>query len=179
MLCKAGGLERDDIGQIRINSGNTHVELTPQGAVRLFEKTGDTGRLEGSLQAFPLEGVPEPETYGPSEPGRERIRDEAPRPAYRKDRPPKRAERPERTGRAPRKRDRDDVPVKRDVFPSEYVQDDRTKGPKPFKGRPKPAAGTPRAKGSFKGKPGASKGPKTGFKPGAKPARRGPSGGRD
>ena len=25
MLCKAGGLERDDIGQIRINAGNTHV----------------------------------------------------------------------------------------------------------------------------------------------------------
>ena len=179
MLCKAGGLERDDIGQIRINSGNTHVELTPQGAMRLFEKTGDSGRLEGSLQAFPLEGVPEPEAYVPAEPRRERSRDDAPRPAYRKDRPPQRAERAERTERAPRERFKDDAPVKRDFSPSEYVQDDRSKGPKPYKGRPKPAAGAPRAKGSFKGKPSTSKGPKTGFKPGAKPARRGPSSGRD
>ena len=67
MLCKAGGLERDDIGQIRINAGNTHVELTPQGAMRLFEKVGESGRLEGSLQAFPLDGVPEPEPFSPSE----------------------------------------------------------------------------------------------------------------
>lgn len=179
MLCKAGGLERDDIGQIRINSGNTHVELTPQGAARLFDKTGESGRLEGSLQAFPLEGVPEPEAYVPAEPRRERARDDAPRPAYRKDRPPQRAERTERTERAPRERYKDDAPARRDFSPSDYVQDDRSKGPKPYKGRPKPAAGAPRAKGSFKGKPGGPKGAKTGFKPGAKPARRGPSGGRD
>ena len=85
MLCKAGGLERDDIGQIRINAGNTHVELTPQGAMRLFEKVGESGRLEGSLQAFPLDGVPEPEPFSPSEarsePRRERSRDDAPRPS--------------------------------------------------------------------------------------------------
>ena len=156
MLCKAGGLERDDIGQIRINAGNTHVELTPQGAMRLFEKVGESGRLEGSLQAFPLDGVPEPEPFSPSEarsePRRERSFDEAPAP--------------------------------RAFAPSEYVQDDRAKGGKP---RAKPSAkyaaktgpGAARAKGGFKGKPSTSKGPKTGFKSGPKPAKRGPSGGRD
>ena len=187
MLCKAGGLERDDIGQIRINSGNTHVELTPQGAMRLFEKTGESGRLEGSLQAFPMDGVPEPEPFSPSEgrsePRRERSRDDAPRAPYRKDRPP--AQREERPVRAPRERSRDepprerpardDAPFARPFAPSEYVQDDRSKGGKPGKPRPKPGAGAPRAKGNFKGKPSASKGAKTGFKPGPKPAKRKPS----
>ena len=188
MLCKAGGLERDDIGHIRINAGNTHVELTPQGAMRLFEKVGESGRLEGSLQAFPLDGVPEPEPFSPSEarsePRRERSRDDAPRPAYRKERPP--AERAERTQRerAPRERSFDEAPAPRAFAPSEYVQDDRAKGGKP---RAKPSAkyaaktgpGAARAKGGFKGKPSTSKGPKTGFKSGPKPAKRGPSGGRD
>ena len=60
--------------------------------MRLFEKVGESGRLEGSLQAFPLDGVPEPEPFSHSEarsePRRERSRDDAPRPAYRKERPP-------------------------------------------------------------------------------------------
>jgi ATP-dependent RNA helicase DeaD len=63
MLCKAGGLSRDEIGQIRVNTGNTHVELTREGAERLFETTGN-GRLEGSLQAYPVDGIPEAEDAG-------------------------------------------------------------------------------------------------------------------
>ena len=59
MLCKAAGIDRDQIGEIRIHPGNTHIELTRQAAACLFETTGN-GRLEGSLQAFPIEGVPEP-----------------------------------------------------------------------------------------------------------------------
>ncbi len=180
MLCKAGGLERDDIGQIRINSGNTHVELTPQGAMRLFEKTGESGRLEGSLQAFPLDGIPEPEPFSPSEPRgdarRERSRDDAPRAPYRKDRPPAQREERAPRERAPRERSSDEAPVPRAFSPSDFVQDDRSKGGKP---RPKTGAGAPRSKGAYKGKPGASKGPKTGFKSGPKPANRKPSGGRD
>jgi ATP-dependent RNA helicase DeaD len=182
MLCKAGGLERDDIGQIRINSGNTHVELTPQGAMRLFEKTGESGRLEGSLQAFPMEGIPEPEAFAPADaPRGERNRDDAPRAPYRKDRPPReeRAPRPARErsrDESPRERhSREDAPFTRAFAPSDYVQDDRAKGGKPGKPRPKSGAGVPRAKGNFKGKTGASKGGKTGFKPGPKPAKRKPS----
>jgi ATP-dependent RNA helicase DeaD len=172
MLCKAGGLSRDDIGQIRINSGNTHIELTPQGAQRLFETVGESGRLEGSLQAFPIEGIPEPEgDAGP--PPRREPRSDGPRPAYRKDRPP------QREARAPRSEPASEAPAPRAFSPSDYVQDDRTKGPKPGKGRPKPGPGGPRAKGNFKGKPSASKGPKTGFRPGPKPGKRKPSGGRD
>ncbi|MCU0731180.1 MAG: DEAD/DEAH box helicase [Hyphomonas sp.] len=182
MLCKAGGLERDDIGQIRINSGNTHVELTPQGAMRLFEKTGESGRLEGSLQAFPMEGIPEPEAFAPADaPRGERNRDDAPRAPYRKDRPPReeRAPRPARErsrDESPRERhSREDAPFTRAFAPSDYVQDDRAKGGKPGKPRPKSGVGVPRAKGNFKGKTGASKGGKTGFKPGPKPAKRKPS----
>ncbi|MEQ9505941.1 MAG: DEAD/DEAH box helicase [Hyphomonas sp.] len=166
MLCKAGGLERDDIGQIRINPVNTHVELTSQGAMRLFEKTGESGRLEGSLMAIPLPGIPEAEPFSPPEARHERSND-SPRPP-RKDRPAPRKD------YAPRQPRGEDAPVPRAFAPSEYVQDDRDRGSKPSKGRPKPGAGGPRAKTGFKGKPGGAKGAKTGFKPGAKPVKRKP-----
>ncbi len=170
MLCKAGGLARDDIGQIRINSGNTHVELTPKGAQQLFDTVGESGRLEGSLQAFPLPGVPELEPFSSDAPRRER-RDDQPRPAYKKDRPPaSRGERPA----APRERTRDEAPS-RAFSPVDYVQDDLAKPAKGGKGWPKPGAGGPRGKTGFKGKTGFSKG----GKPGAKPANRKPPGGFD
>lgn len=70
MLCKAADISRDQIGEIRVNAGNTHVELTQEAAQHLFDTTGN-GRLEGSLQAFPLEGIPEIEDAGPP-PRRER-----------------------------------------------------------------------------------------------------------
>ncbi|MBK8198494.1 MAG: DEAD/DEAH box helicase [Acidobacteria bacterium] len=174
MLCKAGGLERDDIGQIRINSGNTHVELTQAGAERLFTKTGESGRLEGSLQAFPLPGIPEPEPFSSDAPPRRERREEAPRAPYRK-------ERPARADRPPRERGHDETPPPRAFAPSDYVEDDRSKGGKPGKPYPKTGGG----KGGFKGKPAHAKGPKpaykagpkSGKKPGGKPVKYKPAGG--
>ena len=52
MLCKAGGLERDDIGQIRINSGNTHVELTPQGQVLEISARRMVGQFDDLVDDF-------------------------------------------------------------------------------------------------------------------------------
>ncbi|MFN7180571.1 DEAD/DEAH box helicase [Hyphomonas sp.] len=167
MLCKAGGISRDDIGQIRINSGNTHVELTAEGARRLFEKTGETGRLEGSLSAFPLEGIPEPEHHAAptrSEPRRE-AREERPRPAFRKERPPREAP-------------REDSPPRREFSASDYVEDDRKPRPKGGKKGPKPASGGARGKTAYKPGTGFRKGPGPGGKPGKKPGGGKPPGKR-
>ncbi len=98
MLCKAGGISRDQIGQIRVNTGNTHVELTPEGAEKLFETTGN-GRLEGSLQAFPLEGIPAPEDSVPHSQGDRR----PPRPAYDKQAAKPESKAHESYGKAPGK----------------------------------------------------------------------------
>lgn len=169
MLCKAGGISRDDIGEIRINSGNTHVELTAQGARRLFETTGESGRLEGSLAAFPIEGIPEPEHHASAlrrEPREDRPREDRPRPARSKDRPRREGPREE----AP--------PVRRDFTPSDYVEDDRKRAPKGGKPRPKGGSDGPRPKAAFKGKPAFGKGPKQGGKPGGKPPRGKPAGKR-
>lgn len=60
VLCKAGGLSRDDIGAIRINPGDTHVELTSEAAARFFEALGHGATLEKGLRAEPLEERPSP-----------------------------------------------------------------------------------------------------------------------
>ncbi|MBY9065469.1 DEAD/DEAH box helicase [Hyphomonas sp. WL0036] len=100
MLCKSGDITRDQIGQIRVNAGNTHVELTREAAEHLFEVTGN-GRLEGSLQAFPIEGIPDIEDAGP--PARRERRPERPERGGREER----GERPERSFKP--RRDRDDA----------------------------------------------------------------------
>jgi ATP-dependent RNA helicase DeaD len=58
VLCKAGGLSRDDIGAIRINPSDTHVELTRDAAARFFDTIGEGGTVEKSLRAEPLDGAP-------------------------------------------------------------------------------------------------------------------------
>lgn len=171
MLCKAGGIDRDQIGQIRINSGNTHVELTPEGAERLFEHA-QNGRLEGSLQAFPLDGIPEPEDSGPPPARRER-----PDRSERSERPERRpegfegkkgnwnpAERPPRAEKAAGKRY-----DKRPEGRSEEARERPAKAPWTggksggFKGAGKgPGKGPPKGPGKPRpgGKPAPGKGPK-------------------
>jgi ATP-dependent RNA helicase DeaD len=186
MLCKAGGLAREDIGQIRINAGNTHIELTPQGARRLFDTVGETGRLEGSLQAFALPGIPDIEPDSGPPPRRE-TRAGPPRTPYRSDR------------ETPRARPREDGPAQRAFSSADYVQDDRVMSAKAGKSRPAEDAAAPRAKNRFTGKPsgpkgtlkgeakggakgsakGGAKGPTTGFRPAPKPGKRKPSARRD
>lgn len=188
MLCKAGDIDRDQIGQIRINNGNTHVELTPEGAQRLFENAVN-GRLEGSLQAFPLEGIPEREDPGapaPRERDRRPERPAASRPERSSERSFERkpdwnpVERPARTER-PERSERPDRPERPAGKPYEKRADTRsaprTDRPREDGDRPAKAPWSG-AKGKSFG--GASKGPgkgpgkpKTGGKPaggkGAKP----------
>ncbi len=55
MLCKAGGLSKRDIGSIRVQQYETHVEIDPAKAEAFFQSIGETGRLEKSIVATRLD----------------------------------------------------------------------------------------------------------------------------
>ena len=156
MLCKAGGLGRDDIGAIRINPADTHVELKPDAAKRLFEVIGNDGMLEKGLRAFALDGPPPAQPprqdYAPS---RERTPGKPPRKPHLNKKPKSAAAAPEKAF----------DPL------TDYIQDDRPAG--------KPRKDKPQAHG--KGKP--TGGDKTYKRPkpqgGKKPFKKGPKKPRD
>jgi ATP-dependent RNA helicase DeaD len=134
VLCKAGGLSRDDIGAIRINQGDTHVELTRDGAERFFGALGDGGTLEKGLRAFPMDGAPQPEkrSYDDRPPRAERSErsdySDRPAPHFRKKAYDPDAPR-QVSGKKPYKKkfaSDDAAPVERKISPlTDYVQDDR------------------------------------------------------
>ena len=182
VLCKAGGLSRDDIGAIRINPGDTHVELTRDGAERFFAALGDGGTLEKGLRASPLDGPP-------SAPARFDREDRSDRPAPRLRKKPYDPDAPRKfSGKKPyeKKAARDDAPAAAERAPSpqtDYIQDDREKPAKPAKsfskvhakdgwkppmrGKGKPAR--PAGKGPGKG---PAKGGKPAFQKGGKPLKK-------
>lgn len=72
MLCKAGGITRDQIGNIRIGATLTHVELKPDAADTIITKGGPEGRIDKSLTVNRASGPPTEEDYhskGPRKPG--------------------------------------------------------------------------------------------------------------
>ena len=182
VLCKAGGLSRDDIGAIRINPGDTHVELTRDAAARFFETIGENGMVEKSLRASRLDGAP-------PAPARFDREDRSERPAPRLRKKPYDPDAPRKfSGKKPyeKKAARDDAPAAAERAPSpqtDYIQDDREKPAKPAKkfskvhakdgwkppmrSKGKPGKGGP--KGAGKGGP---KGGKPAFQKGAKPLKK-------
>ncbi|RAN32974.1 DEAD/DEAH box helicase [Hyphomonas pacifica] len=162
MLCKAGGLSREDIGAIRINPADTHVELKPDAAKRLFDTIKPDGTLEKGLRAFSLDGAPAPHGGHPDTP-----EDEAPRrPKPRIQKKP--AEAPGKPVMDPLAAFDGDAPPRRK--PKKPF--DKTKsGGKPFK----PAGAHKSARPAHaKSKPGFAKsGPKTGPKSGPKTGKPG------
>lgn len=58
MLCKAGDLKRDQIGNIRIGQTLTHVELEPEAARKIMDKAGAEGRIDKSLTVRRASGPP-------------------------------------------------------------------------------------------------------------------------
>jgi len=59
MLCKNGGLTKQDIGAIRIHPNVTFVEIAPDSAEKFIEKVGPDKRLEKSISVTVLDGKPE------------------------------------------------------------------------------------------------------------------------
>ncbi|MEZ5998731.1 MAG: DEAD/DEAH box helicase [Hyphomonas sp.] len=134
VLCKAGGLSRDDIGAIRINPGDTHVELTRDAAARFFETIGEGGSVEKGLRAEPMDGAPKP--YERRERDERPERADRPAPHIRKKYDPDAPR--EFSGKKPYKKKSfpdDAPPAAREPSPqTDYIQDDRKK---PYKGAPK------------------------------------------
>jgi ATP-dependent RNA helicase DeaD len=54
MICKAGGITKRDIGTIRIENRETHVELNAAVADRFFSHLGEGARLEKNIVAMPM-----------------------------------------------------------------------------------------------------------------------------
>lgn len=59
MLCKSGGLDRSQVGAIRVEEAHTRVELRPDSVEPFFATIGPEGRLEKSITAW-REGSPPP-----------------------------------------------------------------------------------------------------------------------
>ncbi len=75
MLCGAGGLNKREVGAIRIQSRETYIELAPDGIDRFLMAIGPDKTLEKTIRVKRLDGVPE---------GAGDVRD---RPATRKKKP--------------------------------------------------------------------------------------------
>jgi ATP-dependent RNA helicase DeaD len=54
MICKAGGITKRDIGTIRIENRETHVELNAAVVDRFFAHLGEGGRLEKNIVAMAM-----------------------------------------------------------------------------------------------------------------------------
>ncbi|MEM1087384.1 MAG: DEAD/DEAH box helicase [Pseudomonadota bacterium] len=63
MLCKAGGISRNQIGNIRIGPSLTHVELKPEAADAIIAKGGPEGRIDKSLSVNRASGPPSDEGF--------------------------------------------------------------------------------------------------------------------
>lgn len=59
MLCKNGGLTKEDIGAIRIHPNVTFVEIAPNSAEKFIKEVGPDKRLEKSISITVLDGKPE------------------------------------------------------------------------------------------------------------------------
>jgi ATP-dependent RNA helicase DeaD len=102
MICKAGGITKRDIGTIRIENRETHVELNAEVIDRFFTHLGEGARLEKNIAAMPMR--------------EHAARDERPQRQARphREEPPHREERQERPQReqwSPERADRQERPA--------------------------------------------------------------------
>lgn len=58
LLCRAGGLDKDEIGAIRVQQDETFVELTQASAPGFLARLGAGGVLEDGVTARQIEGAP-------------------------------------------------------------------------------------------------------------------------
>ena len=159
MLCKAGGLSREDIGAIRINPSSTHVELTKDAAERFFATLGEGASLEKGIRAFPLDGAPAPEARDDRPP-------RGPRAPYVKPHLNRAKDgqggnwNPDAKNKGNPGKPKWEKPATAEPSLGDYIQYDSPKDKKPFKGKPKPGGAQAGGKPKFKAKPAAGKGAK-------------------
>jgi len=160
LLCRAGGIDKDAIGAIRVQQKETFVELTEASLPGFFTMLGPDAQLENGVAVRRLSGPPDLAPRGPAQrKGRSPDADTpAPRP-QRTEASPARGE-PEPTPPRPRDKPRPRPgPVAAQM--TESASPDRPRD------APKPAAAKPAVRGE-KG-PSPSQKPNRYAKPGGKP----------
>ncbi len=146
LLCRAGGIEKDAIGAIRVGDSESFVELDGAALDGFLATVGPDRQLEGGITFKVLDGKPDmppppARDTRPPRPGKPDRADRAPRPA-RVDRP----DRPAKTAWAPRV-DNDEPTERPARAPRPVTADrpDRPDRPRPDKPRyDKPAYDKPR-----------------------------------
>ena len=58
MLCGRGNITKRNIGAIKIQQKQTHVELTAEGAEAFFKAIGNSGKVEKNITVTRLQGAP-------------------------------------------------------------------------------------------------------------------------
>lgn len=59
MLCKSGGLQKREIGVIKISDTRTFIEVAAEGADNFMKNIGPEGKIEKAITATRLEGQPD------------------------------------------------------------------------------------------------------------------------
>ncbi len=59
MLCKSGGLQKREIGVIKISETRTFIEIAPEGVSRFMENIGPDGKIEKAITASRIDGQPD------------------------------------------------------------------------------------------------------------------------
>jgi ATP-dependent RNA helicase DeaD len=176
LLCRAGNLDKAQIGKIRVQGGTTLVEIAEAAVPAFLQSIGPEGVLEDDIHARKLDGPaaeahrprPSSEHQRPEHPRPERPQSERPRPVSARHEAPKpprpRYERPQQE-RA--------KPERPQASPADD-RADRATGPSPAQAEPrstrKPADHGPRHTPGSKPKPkyGAKPGPRHSSKPAAR-----------
>ncbi|MDO6730182.1 DEAD/DEAH box helicase [Marinovum sp. 2_MG-2023] len=157
LLCRAGGLDKDAIGAIRVQQSETFVELTEASASGFLSKLGENGVLEDGVTVRRFEGTPGFARQSESAPSR--------KPAHK----------------APYKGDKRGSDKPRGPAPERHQSGAESRAPKPAP-KPKPAPVDPEVHAPAKprskpaGKPVAKHdgdGAKRGFDKPGKPAHKG------
>jgi len=92
MLCKAGGLNKRQLGSIRIQQHETHVEIDAAAIDAFIVRVGEGGRLEKNIRVTRLDSAPQ-QRPAPARPERT-TKSKPPHKPDRHRAPPKRAETP-------------------------------------------------------------------------------------
>lgn len=174
LMCRAGGLDKDAIGAIRVQDSETFVELTEASAPGFLARLGADNILEDGVSVRQVDGAPgfSPRPSGPkSGPRPDRRPDPKPRDAAPKPRPAQAA--PARPAPAPRPERDPEVHGPAKATPkSKPAHSGFDAAPAGKRGPGKP--GKPPFKGA--GKPPHKGAGKPGFKPAGKDAGKAPAG---
>jgi ATP-dependent RNA helicase DeaD len=179
LLCRAGNLDKTQIGKIRVQADSSHVELAAAAVPGFLARLGPDGVLEDDITARQLDAPPQAPRGKPDRPDRP-DRPRAPRPeGGTAPRPAKRSPRPESAEARPATPPAPPRPPMAPAAPAvpEAPRDPAPKRPKsakprsPDKGAPGKPPGKPSGKppGKSPGKPHGKDGPRKPRPPGDKP----------